>query len=404
MRPRILFVDDDARIQQGLARSLRCMRQDWDMLFAEGSEAAMATLEQAPCDVVVSDMRMAGMDGADLLKWVRERSPDAVRIILSGYSDKEAVFRTLGPAHQYLAKPCDHQTLIQTIGRTLELRRHVASDQVRALVAEVDTLPTPPAHFAELVHELDAPNSSAASVAAIMARDVAMVAQTLKLTNSAYFGLPVEVQSLTQAVRLLGLETIRNLVLLGGFFRHRGGNAETSQRLSLLIRRSLGIGELAAAIARLEGLDDRTVAQAEAAGVLAHVGSLVLMDRWPERFRAAGRLMERNSIGASEAEIQVFGASHADVGAYLLGLWGFTDPIVEAVAYHHSPGRYGGDNVGPVAIVHVSEFLSGQPEADGYGQDIPASVLDRDYLDRVGILDRLPVWAALKQTMRAEGA
>ncbi|TVR81986.1 MAG: HDOD domain-containing protein [Rhodospirillales bacterium] len=404
MRPRILFVDDDARIQQGLARSLRCMRQDWDMLFAEGSEAAMATLEQAPCDVVVSDMRMAGMDGADLLKWVRQRSPDAVRIILSGYSDKEAVFRTLGPAHQYLAKPCDHQILIQTIGRTLELRRHIASDKVRALVAAVDTLPTPPAHFAELVHELDAPGSSAASVAAVMARDVAMVAQTLKLTNSAYFGLPVKVQSLTQAVRLLGLETIRNLVLLGGFFRHRGGNAETSQRLSLLIRRSLGIGELAAAIARLEGLDDRTVAHAEAAGVLAHVGSLVLMDRWPERVRAAGRLMERDSIGASEAEIQVFGASHADVGAYLLGLWGFTDPIVEAVAYHHSPGRYGGDNVGPVAIVHVSEFLSGQPEAGGNGQDIPASVLDRDYLDRVGILDRLPVWAALKQTMPGENA
>ncbi|TVR99646.1 MAG: HDOD domain-containing protein [Rhodospirillales bacterium] len=403
MRPRILFVDDDPRVQQGLGRTLRYMRERWDMAFADGPETAINALAQGPFEVVVTDMRMAGMDGADLLGWVRERHPEVVRIILSGYSDKEAVFRTVGPAHQYLAKPCEHEVLIQTIDRALTLRRKVASEEVRSLVAGVETLPSPPAHFAELIQALDSPTSSAASIAAIMSRDVAMVAQTLKLTNSAYFGLPVKVDSLMHAVQLLGVETIRNLALVVGFFRDYVGDADTLGRMNTLSRRSLSIGELAAAIARQEGLPGSVTRQAEAAGVLSHVGTLLLMARWPERFGRAIELLEREGLGVADAEFRVFGSTHAEIGAYLLGLWGFTDPIVEAVAYHHSPSEHGSGELGPVALVHAAQYLCRVRSFDPSELDVPTSMLDVGYLTRLGVLDRLARWAAIKQDLRGGG-
>jgi DNA-binding NtrC family response regulator len=104
-RPCILFVDDEPNVLQGLQRMLRHMRADWDMRFVDSGHAALDAMENERFDAVVTDMRMPGMDGAELLAEVRRRDSGVVRVILSGYSDAESVMRTVGPAHQFLAKP-----------------------------------------------------------------------------------------------------------------------------------------------------------------------------------------------------------------------------------------------------------------------------------------------------------
>src|SRR6185436_12015998 len=88
---RILFVDDESKILEGLQRMLRPMRDTWEMQFAEGSEAALADLKEQQFDVVVTDMRMPGMNGAQLLSEVRHEYPHIVRIVLSGHSDQELI-------------------------------------------------------------------------------------------------------------------------------------------------------------------------------------------------------------------------------------------------------------------------------------------------------------------------
>jgi DNA-binding NtrC family response regulator len=107
MLKRLLFVDDDAMVLAGLRRALHDMRQEWDMHFAPGAYAALQALEKERFDAVITDMRMPSMDGALLLDCIKDRYPQVVRIILSGQSEKEAVLRSIAPAHQYLAKPCD---------------------------------------------------------------------------------------------------------------------------------------------------------------------------------------------------------------------------------------------------------------------------------------------------------
>src|SRR5450755_4506465 len=102
----LLFVDDEPNVLQGLQRQLRPMRNEWDMHFVENGQKALDFMAAQPVDIVVSDMMMPGMDGAQLLSEVVRRHPQTVRLILSGHAEREAVLRLVGPAHQYLSKPC----------------------------------------------------------------------------------------------------------------------------------------------------------------------------------------------------------------------------------------------------------------------------------------------------------
>ncbi len=404
MKSSILFVDDEAKILQGLRRMLRGMRGEWVMAFAESGKEALELLEKTPADVVVSDMRMPGMDGAQLLDAVRKRHPGAARIILSGYANEESVLRTIGPAHQYLAKPCDSETLTKTITSSLELRGLLKSEKLRRLVSSLDTLPTPPEVYFGLLEELNSPKASVNSVAEIFSHDVGMTAQIMKLTNTAFFALPIKVTTARDAVQLLGFDTIRAMVLMTGFFSRFKGDANATSALERLSRRSFAIGVLAKTIAEKEGLGKPVADQACCAGALSHVGTLLLIANLPAEFKQAVAMVEKEGIAIIEAERLVFGANHAEFGAYLLGLWGFTDPIIEAVAYHHQPGLCCSRKIGVLTVLHAAQYLIRGRE-DNHGiEEMPGAALDRQYLAEAGVADSLPAWLkifhGLKKTDR----
>ena len=400
----ILFVDDEPQVLQGLKRMLRSRRDKWNMQFADSGEMALKILETNPADVVVSDMRMPKMDGAQLLANVRAKYPGAVRIILSGFSDDEAIYRTVGPAHQYIAKPCDAKVLIEAIERALDLRKFLNSKELQLLVAGIDRLPPLPDIFVELNDHLQDPNASANSIAKIISRDVAMAAQTMKLTNSAYFGLPVPVKSPLHAVQLLGFETIKALVLSVGIFSQFEGTSGNQPILRQLNERSNHIGALAKSIMVSEGADSHLADQACSAGALSHIGTLLLITHSPEEFKKAGKLAEKDGMNIVEAERQIFGTSHAELGAYLLGLWGFSDLIVEAVAFHHEPSRCSGKEVSLLMAVHAAQFLTHRHLDDPESQNPNAAAIDRKYFESLGYLDRLNHWQTLAMDLEVKGA
>ncbi|MFQ5649735.1 MAG: response regulator [bacterium] len=119
MSTRILFVDDDANVLRGLRRAMFEMSDEWEMAFANSGKDALSTLEKEGFDVIVSDMRMPEMDGAELLQEVSRRYPHMVRIILSGQADKEAIIKSVQPTHQYLAKPCDIRQLNEIVAQSV---------------------------------------------------------------------------------------------------------------------------------------------------------------------------------------------------------------------------------------------------------------------------------------------
>jgi HD-like signal output (HDOD) protein/CheY-like chemotaxis protein len=380
---RILFVDDDAPVLHGLRRLLHPMRDEWDMHFAGSGEEALILLEQLTFDAVVSDMRMPGMDGAALLGEVQRRYPQIVRVVLSGQSDQTAILRSLGSTHQYLAKPCDPDTLRRTLERACAVRRLLADCALKKVVSQIGMLPSLPDVYVALVNECQAPDGSVRKVADVIAGDLAMTAQVLHLVNSAFFGQVRRISDPLQAVQLLGLNTIKSLVLSAQVFMAFKPGTVPGFSLEAVQAHCLATSACAGLIARAERCSPEIAADASGAALLIETGSLVLAARSPVQYGEALRLVEARSLSLTEAEQEVFGATHAEVGAYLLGLWALPDPVVEAVAYHHTPGHCAHRAVSPLTIVHAAESIV---------RPAVAGMPDRDYFEQLGLADHLAVW------------
>src|SRR5919204_872304 len=210
---RILFVDDQPQVLDSLRDALRPQRHAWRMAFAAGGAEALTELERGPCDVVVSDMRMSPMDGAELLGQVEQSHPDAVRIVLSGSAEREVVVRAAAVAHRFLAKPCDVDELVRVIDRSCALRALTSQGELQRVTTTATRLPAAPRLHNELTALLRDGEASPADAATIIEQDVAMSAKVLQLVNSAFFGLRRRVTDVREAAVMLGLSTLRALVL-----------------------------------------------------------------------------------------------------------------------------------------------------------------------------------------------
>lgn len=390
---RILFVDDEPRILEGLQRMLRSQRREWEMVFATGGSAALTEVESSTFDVIVTDMRMPGMDGASLLSHVQERSPATVRMVLSGQMDPEAAARAVQFAHQFLAKPCSAEVLKPTIERACQLRDLLQDERVLNTVGQVDALPAVPRIYAALVEMLTRSDASPEEVAKVLEQDVGMSAKVLQLVNSSFFGVSRHVSNLRVAVSLLGTNMIQSLVLSTEAFRgFRGDGDLDGFSVDALHHHSLAVANLAIRL-----LDDRSLAEnAYVAGMLHDVGKLVLADHLPAEFKRANAAAREQRVPLHEVEPEFLGVTHAEIGAYLLGLWNLPFPIVEAVAHHHAPGRVSHGSFDLLAAVHVANALVHETN-DVPGSDDAFACLDEDYLEALGVIEQLPLWRALAQ-------
>jgi HD-like signal output (HDOD) protein len=393
MMKRVLFVDDDSNVLQGLRRTLRGMRHEWEMRFVEEGREALRILSEGPYDVVVSDMRMPGMDGAELLEEVMRRHPHIVRIILSGHSDHELIMKSVRPAHQYLSKPCDAETLKSAVSRAFALRDLLTNESLKQAVSRIDALPSLPSLYQEIVAELKSSDSSLQKVGEIISKDVGMTAKILQLVNSAFFGLPRQVANPGQACALLGLDTIDALVLEVQIFSQFRGGCLSDADLDRIFNHCIATGIVAKSIANEEATESSVADDSFIAGLLHDVGKLVFAANLQESYQEALRLVEENEIPLYEAEKEVFGTTHAEVGAYLMGLWGLGDSIVEAIAFHHTPMKCPGVGLSPLLTVHVGNALEHMASNDTTGD--MAERVDEQYLEGIDMLDHLPKWESI---------
>lgn len=387
---RILFVDDDPRILEGMRRMLHGMRQQWDIALAGGGEQALARLGEEPFDVVVSDMKMPGMNGAELLRQVKNRHPRVARIVLSGHADSDLVMQAFGVAQQYLAKPCDRIVLQQTIERAIMLKTRLGSEEIARAVGGMAGLPALPAVYQELVTYLKSPAATIDHVGEILGTDLAMTTAILKIVNSAYFGLQRPISRIERAASFLGLDTIMTLVLEHGLFNDAPVVEQDGFDHHRLRRHSLLTGSIARAIAASH--DETHDAQEDAflAGVLHDIGQLALAIARPGSSAEIQEVMTSRRMSRPEAEMAVVQATHGEVGAYLLGTWGFSDSVVESVLLHHEPARASSGEWGLAGIVHVATAVADHPQASVL--EDPLLDVDRDYLAASGVASRWPQW------------
>lgn len=329
---RVLFVDDEASLLDGLRVRLHALRTQWEMVFVESGLRAVAELEQRPADVVVTDVRMPAMDGVELLEIVRDRWPDAIRIVLSGCAEDTQSARLLSVAHQYIGKPCKGDQLESVIRRCMQLRDVLNEPRLRAIVGRIANLPVMPRTCRKLRDAMTDPDVSVREIARIVYEDPAVAAKVLQLVNSAFFRLARRITSIEQAVSYLGFNAIRTLVMSVEVFAEWRGDAAVCELTPASLQEK---AHRTAGAARALANGTTFADDALLAGLLHNIGYWVLLQECPEQLQEAIELARTRGIALHAAEEDVIGASHAAIGAYLLGVWGLPYPVIEAVAFQH---------------------------------------------------------------------
>ncbi|HEX6834767.1 MAG TPA: HDOD domain-containing protein, partial [Rudaea sp.] len=246
MSARVLFVDDETRVLDGLRRTLFAQRVDWKCDFANDGIAALQLIDRTPYDAVVADMNMAPMDGTELLCQVRDRRPATLRFVLSGHIGTEMAVRALSVAQQLLSKPCDTRALVDAIESGVAVQRRLSDPLIRTMIGRLKALPAAPRVYSQITAALLHPLCDARRIASILARDPGLAANVLHLANSAFFNTGGRsAADLGQAVARVGLATIADLVLATEVF-DASANGAAADRLR---NRSLFASRLAARIA-----------------------------------------------------------------------------------------------------------------------------------------------------------
>ena len=395
----ILFVDDEKSILDGLKRSLRSQRKEWEMTFAVSGPDALQLAEFTRFDVIVSDMRMPQMDGAELLKQFSEKFPDSIRFILSGHSDEDLISKSIPYAHQFLSKPCEVSVIIDKVNRALQYRNTMGEQSVRELISNIKSLPTLPHLYQEVTAKLEDGNASVASIGKLVQQDPAMCAKLLQLVNSSFFGVGRKVVDPVQAATLLGLDTLKNLILSIGIF-----SQFSSIKLSVghftheaLYRHSTKVADVSRLIAKEEGVDNSLLDLYFLSGILHDIGKLILVHEMPEKYEQFYKLIKGGDKSIPEAEFEVFGVDHGKVGAYLLGLWAMPQEVVEAVAFHHDISRIEPGDFSPLVGVHVADSFVSAVSKDVSVLEAP---VNESYIESCGLANRLDVWRELYQSYR----
>lgn len=392
---RILFVDDDPDILALLKVKLKPLQEHWEMHFASGGREALMLLGNQTFDAVISDLLMPDVDGLTLLNAITKKYPKTIRFVLSGTSDKEMKLKSSQTSHEFLSKPIRIQEVVTAIQRAFNLQNLLDNETLKSLAARMTSLPSLPTVYMELVKETQSPDAKLSSIGAIISKDAGMTTKLLQLVNSAHFGLRQPVSDIGHAARMLGLDTIKSMVLSHKVFAQFEQIKSQGLSLRKLMNHSLKVGSLGRLIAKHEKVSQQIVNDTYIAGVLHDVGKLVLIKNFPKKYGSLLETAKYENDVLWNVERETFGATHAEVGAYLLGQWRLPNPVVEAVAFHHEPGKCIHDTFTPLTAIHVANILEQQLEQKTVLDQ--AHKIDVEYLSKLELGDMVDEWTDVCQ-------
>jgi putative nucleotidyltransferase with HDIG domain len=390
MSGRVLLVSDDPGAQRAFRQALAPVHREWEAAVARGGDA-LRRLDGPGYDALVVDARVAGVGCTDLLVEVRRRHPPTARIVIADAGKAGELVQYVAVAHRVLPNPYDPAELVGAIQRAYSLRELLGNRAVASVVGRLTSVPALSTLYTRIADALMMPDYSLAAVGELVSQDLGIAARLLQMANSALVGLRRTATTPNQAVKILGADLTRTLVLAADLFSRYNPSSLRPFSIEALWDHSQKVAELAGAIALDRRADERMVREAALAGLLHDIGRLTLASQLAGPYKEVLRAIRVENLPVAEAERRILGTTHAEVGAYLLGLWGLPDALVEAVAWHHNPGQCPGTTFTALTAVHAADAIVRAPEG---------AQPDADYLARLGLTDRWSHWLGLKDRAR----
>jgi HD-like signal output (HDOD) protein len=376
-----------------LQPSLATLGEAWECVFSPDAASALEALAAGPFDATVANLRPGGMDDSGLLHEAAIRHPRTLRIVLGDVADRELVVNSMGSAHQFISRPWKPRDLICIIERSLALDAWLSNDELRSFVPRLGKLPGMPATYFEVMKRAESPRSSVESIAEVIARDPALTARLLQMVNSPACGLTEKITSPAEAVSMLGLETVKSLVLCLQLFAQSSPTQVAGLSLDELWRHSFLVAKLAAKIVLRCMGNERMASDAYTAGLLHKIGQTVLATSLSSDYAAVIEAARKRKCPLQEVELEELGVTHNQVGAYLLGLWGMPLPLLEATALHHAPAAARSVEFSVLTAVHVANVLAHEETGKVNGLAMPK--LDAEYLGTLELPRKVEAWRKL---------
>jgi len=384
---RILFADADAAVAEEFYHILG---PQWHVTGVASGMAALAEMQKQPHDVVVASSDLPELDGTELLNHIRVAYPKTIRFITASADKKERAIGHVVGGHQFISKPFDKTTLRSTIERSLSADSLIVNATMRELVGRIRTFPTIPSLYLEVINALKNPDATTAEIGAIIGKDMAMTTKMLQVLNSAYFSLPQAITNPAEAVGILGFDTVKSLIISVKLMSEYDKIKPVYFSIDNIWRHSTNVAWIAKEFAFVESGDAALAASAYTAGLMHDLGKVILAANFDQQYSGAFTLARKQQMPLWEVEKEIFGASHGEIGAYLFGLWGMPQEIIEAAALHHHPSQASKIIFSPLTAVHVANALE---HANNSNQDdVVAPALDLQYLGELGLADRLDDW------------
>lgn len=354
---RVLFVDDNETVLNTYRNVFSRKKDEWQCFFAIDVMDAIDILAYAEIDIIISDLDMPLYNGAQLLTYVQGRFPGITRIIFSGSHDVKQNMQTVNCAHRFISKPHTIADIEAVIEQIYHLYRTLIDAKTRYILNGITNLPALPSVYYEIIEEFSKEDYSLSVIAELISSDIGLTVEILKMVNSAYFGLNETISSAHQAVTLLGGEIVKGLILTAHISRsftleEQTFSIETWEDHSLLT------GIFCKAIAEYENMSKDQTELAFVCGILHDVGRIILATAFPEKYQKVVEISTATKRPLEEVEKEVIGATHSTVGAYLLGLWGLPNTLVESVATHHTPSKFHGEERDFVQILHLADLFT----------------------------------------------
>ncbi len=344
----ILFVDDEQGILEGIKALLRRQRGKWELHFAQSAADALDLIRKHPVDIVVSDFQMPGQSGLEFLEALKAEQPQVVRIMLSGQVDSDKTIHAISTAQQFINKPLNPLELVQLLERNVALLDYVDNPHMKKVIGCIGNLPSKTSTYNELTAILEKSSTTVKDIVPVVEKDMAITAKIMQIVNSSFFGVVKRITGLQMAMTMVGETIIRSIVLNSEVQRLLGTERfPEGWSMDILHNHSMETAVLAASIAR----DRYEKEQVFVAGLLHDLGLLIMASQMPEMLVSVSTVAREKKIQFWEAEYEEMGICHGEIGAYLLGLWGFPFHVVEAVAHHHRITNY------PIPRVGLADLL-----------------------------------------------
>jgi len=359
---KILLVDDDQNVLQSFKRAFRPMHSEWTVVLSDNGKSAFEVIQADDSfDLIISDLRMNGLNGIDLLKKVKKASPDTIRFFLTGSTESSRLIEAASVSHRLISKPCEGEKLVALIRNSLLLREKLQNPGVRKNLGRLGVIPSLPKFYQEFFKEIQSPDASVAKLGTIIEKDIGMTARVLQLVNSAFFGFRKKVTNPVHAASLIGINGMRDIVLIAGFFNALGKN-DFPKKLDIegIWQHSLITANRARKIAVSEGLSQDDIDTSYTGGLLHDLGIIALAATNKADYEKVLDLAQNESIPLHQAEKKVFAVDHATVGGFILDLWGLPHAISEIVTFHCSPPFAPSSNPTPLSIVYTADMLAAQ--------------------------------------------